>query len=48
MHEASCDPPRGTVSISTEYIDANEHAVKEQLRKAGVRLASVLDAALAR
>ena len=37
--------PAGTVTITAEYLDANEPVVKEQLQKAGVRLARVLDAA---
>lgn len=45
MHGASCDMPAGSVTIGTEYLDANEAVVKEQLQKAGVRLARVLDTA---
>lgn len=45
MHGSSCDLPGGSVSISAEYLDANELVVKEQLLKAGVRLARILDTA---
>jgi nuclease S1 len=44
-HDASCDPPGGSVSVSREYLDTNQPVVREQLQKAGVRLARVLDAA---
>jgi hypothetical protein len=33
------------VTISAEYLAANEPVVKEQLQKAGVRLARLLDTA---
>jgi hypothetical protein len=33
------------MTIGADYLDANEAVVKEQLQKAGVRLARVLDAA---
>jgi hypothetical protein len=45
MHGSSCDSVVGSVSISTEYLDANESAVKVQLQNAGVRLARILDVA---
>jgi hypothetical protein len=45
VHGESCDMPAGNVTISTGYLDANEPVVKEQLQKAGVRLAHTLDAA---
>ena len=45
MHGDRCDMPAGRVTIGDEYLDANEPVVKEQLQKAGVRLARVLDAA---
>lgn len=45
MHGESCDMPSGSVTIGAEYLDANEPVVKEQLQKAGVRLARVLDTA---
>ena len=43
---ASCDQPSGKVKIDAAYIDANTPIVREQLQKAGVRLAHLLDAAL--
>ena len=45
MHGPSCDLPAGNVTISAEYLAANEPLVKEQLQKAGVRLARLLDEA---
>jgi hypothetical protein len=45
MHGDSCDMPSGSVTISVEYLDANEAVVKEQLKKSGARLARVLDTA---
>ena len=47
MHGSSCDLPTGNVAISAEYLEANGPVVKEQLQKAGVRLARLLDAAFA-
>ena len=44
MHEPSCDAGAVSVSIGVDYLDANEPVVKEQLQKAGVRLARILDA----
>ena len=46
MHGPSCDMTSGTLDISTKYLDANEPVVKQQLQKAGVRLARLLDTAL--
>jgi len=46
MHGNSCDQPTGTVKIDQTYIDRNVPIVKEQLQKAGVRLAALLDRAL--
>jgi hypothetical protein len=46
MRELSCDPSAQFVTIGTEYLDANAPVVKEQLLKAGVRLAHLLDIAL--
>jgi S1/P1 Nuclease len=43
---ASCDHPSGKVTIDAAYVGANTPIVKEQLQKAGVRLAHLLDAAL--
>jgi hypothetical protein len=42
---ASCDQPSGKVKIDAAYIEANTPIVREQLQKAGVRLAHMLDAA---
>jgi len=47
MHELSCDPSSQDLTIGTDYLDANASAVKEQLQKAGVRLAHLLDIAFA-
>jgi hypothetical protein len=47
MHGDRCDKPSGSVRIDQAYIDANVPIVKEQLQKAGVRLAHLLDKALA-
>jgi nuclease S1 len=44
MNGPSCEEPEGSVAISQAYLDANEPVVKEQLQKAGVRLARLLDA----
>jgi hypothetical protein len=43
---ASCDKPAGKVTIDSAYVTANAPIVKEQLQKAGARLAHMLDAAL--
>jgi hypothetical protein len=46
MHGPSCDlPSSGAVTVDAAYIKANEPVVKEQLQKAGVRLARLLDIA---
>src|SRR4029077_19801512 len=42
----SCDPAVRDLTIGAEYLDANEPVVKEQLQKAGVRLARLLDKAV--
>jgi hypothetical protein len=43
----SCDaPPSGSVRIDERYVDANVPLIREQLQKAGVRLAHLLDEAL--
>jgi hypothetical protein len=47
MHGLSCDPSGKAVTINTEYLDANAPVVREQLQKAGVRLAHLLDIAFA-
>jgi hypothetical protein len=36
----------GKAKIDTAYLDENTRIVREQLQKAGVRLAQLLDAAL--
>ena len=43
---ASCDQPSGKVKIDAAYIAVNTPIVREQLQKAGVRLAHMLDGAL--
>ena len=48
MHGPSCDAGAGSMSIGADYLAANEPVVKEQLQKAGLRLARMLDAALAK
>jgi hypothetical protein len=45
MNGSSCDMTSGALNISAQYLDANEQVVKEQLQKAGVRLARLLDTA---
>ena len=45
---ASCDHPPGKVKIDAAYVDTNTPIVREQLQKAGVRLAHLLDTALAK
>jgi hypothetical protein len=47
MHGSSCDPAVSSIPITAEYLANNEPIVKEQLQKAGVRLARILDGALA-
>jgi hypothetical protein len=43
---AFCDQPAGKVKIDAAYIAVNTLVVREQLQKAGVRLAHMLDATL--
>jgi S1/P1 Nuclease len=43
---ASCDHPSGKVKIDAAYVAVKTPIVGEQLQKAGVRLAHLLDAAL--
>jgi hypothetical protein len=45
---ASCDQLAGNVKIDAAYVAANSSIIREQLQKAGVRLAHLLDAALGR
>jgi hypothetical protein len=42
----SCDPPTGKVRIDAAYVEANSPIIREQLLKAGVRLAHLLDSTL--
>jgi hypothetical protein len=43
---ASCDHPSGNVKIDAAYVSVNTPIIREQLQKAGVRLAHLLDSAL--
>ena len=43
---ASCEQPSGKVQIDYAYVVVNAPIVRQQLQKAGVRLAHLLDAAL--
>lgn len=47
MHGSPCDLPEGRVVISADYLATNEPIVKEQIQKAGVRLARLLDSIFA-
>jgi hypothetical protein len=47
MHELSCDPSSQALTIDAEYLEANAPVVREQLLKAGVHLAHLLDIAFA-
>ncbi|MDB5577794.1 MAG: hypothetical protein JWR80_2970 [Bradyrhizobium sp.] len=47
MDGSSCNMPAGNVTIGAEYLAAYEPVVREQLQKAGVRLAGVLNTAFA-
>jgi len=42
----SCDQPAGKVTIDAAYVVANAPVIREQLQKASVRLAHLLDASL--
>ena len=44
----SCDAHDGTVTVDQAYIRANVPVVREQLQRAGVRLAHLLDQALSK
>jgi hypothetical protein len=47
MHDQSCDRTAvDQLTITQTYIDTNKPVVREQMQKAGVRLAHILDAAL--
>jgi len=43
---SSCDLPPGSVAINVAYVSANTPILREQLAKAGVRLAHLLETAL--
>jgi hypothetical protein len=43
---ASCDLPPGSVTVDAAYVAASTPVIREQLQKAGVRLAHLLDEAL--
>jgi hypothetical protein len=45
MHDQSCDRLTDPLTITNEYIETNQPVVREQMQKAGVRLAHILDAA---
>jgi hypothetical protein len=46
MHASSCDQPNPAhVTVDAAYLETNKRVVKEQLQKAGVRLARILDTA---
>jgi hypothetical protein len=45
LNGPSCNMTSGPLNISAQYLDANEPIVKQQLQKAGVRLARLLDTA---
>jgi hypothetical protein len=46
MHGASCDLPNAAhVTVDATYLETNKPVVREQLQKAGVRLARILDTA---
>jgi S1/P1 Nuclease len=44
---SSCNRPIGDITIDSEYIQANTPIIRQQLTKAGVRLAHMLNTALA-
>jgi hypothetical protein len=46
MHGPSCDPTVESFVITTDYLESNKPVVREQLQKAAVRLARLLDTAL--
>jgi hypothetical protein len=45
MHGPSCDMTNSALNIDDQYLAENEPVVKQQLQKAGVRLARLLDTA---
>jgi len=46
MHGPSCDPMAASFVITGEYLESNKSLVEEQLQKAAVRLARLLDMSL--
>jgi hypothetical protein len=46
MHGPSCDATAETLVITGEYLESNKSVVREQMQKAAVRLAHLLDTAL--
>lgn len=46
MQGQSCDPSGDGLTITAGYLEPNKFVVKEQLQKAAVRLAHILDTAL--
>ena len=48
QHGSSCDAPSGAVEIDDGYVETNIKVVRQQLQKAGVRLAHLLETALHR
>jgi hypothetical protein len=46
VHSQSCDPTNESMTMTTEYLESNKLVVREQLQKAAVRLARLLDTAL--
>lgn len=46
VHGPSCDRSGENLTITTEYLETNKPAVREQLQKAAVRLAHILDTAV--
>jgi hypothetical protein len=46
MHGPSCDPSGEPFVTTSEYLESNKPVVREQLQKAAVRLARLLDTAL--
>jgi len=43
---SSCDLPVGSVAVGAEYVRVNVPILREQVAKAGVRLAHLLETAL--
>jgi S1/P1 Nuclease len=45
LNGPACDMASSALNVTARYLDANEPVVKQQLQKAGVRLARLLDTA---